>query len=83
MRLKGKNIILEGIRDYKISLQLLYVNNTVEPLLRAISLQWPLMKKSRMVAISGDLTVFDSVVSDKIQVLAKMPQKQHNDKNVF
>ena len=33
-----------------------------------------------MVATSGDLTKFDSLVSDKIEVLAKMPQKQHNDK---
>ena len=36
-----------------------------------------------MVAIIGDLTEFDSLVSDKIHVLAKMPQKQHNDKKVF
>ena len=32
-----------------------------------------------MVATSADLTVFDSLVCDKIQVLAKMPQQQHND----
>ena len=37
------------------------------------------MKKSRMMAISGELMEFDSLVSDKTQVLAKMPQKQHND----
>ena len=55
----------------------------VKPLLRGTSLQWPLMTKSRMVAISGDLMEFDSLVSDKTQVLAKMPQKQHNNKNVF
>lgn len=73
----------KGIRDYKISLQLLHKNNTVEPTLGGTSLQWPLMKKSRMVAIIGDLTEFDSLVSDKIHVLAKMPQKQHNDKKVF
>ena len=36
-----------------------------------------------MVAISGDLTEFDSLVSDKIQLLAKMPQKQHNHNNFF
>lgn len=74
---------LKTLGTTKISFQLLYKNNTVKPPLRGTSLQWPLMKKSRMVAIIGDLTEFDSLVSDKIHVLAKMPQKQHNDKKVF
>jgi len=70
-----KKISLKALGTTKISLQLLYLNNKVEPPLKATALRWPLMKKSRMVAISGDLTEFDSLVSDKTQVLAKMPQK--------
>ena len=86
MRLKLKkyhSCDLKALGTTKISLQLLYKNNTVETALRGTSLQWPLMTKSRMVAISEDLTEFDSLVSDKIQVLAKMPPKQHNDNFFF
>ena len=75
-----KKYDLKALGTTKISLQLLYINNTVKPPPRATALQWLLIKKSRMVATSGDLTKFDSLVSDKIEVLAKMPQKQHNDK---